>query len=251
MSGVSTNTAAKRGTASSPGRRRRPRRHAPAVRARCPPAGSPRGWPPRSPRCTGRRCVVHHDGQRAVVHQQRLEALHQRRLRRRGRGGSGWGNVGIGRFHVGLNRRHGPHHAPNWRRPGVNGQAGRRPGPGPGCQGSRGHDRGGHRMKASLRLLLLVVLATLAADQVTKYLAVAHLTDALDGRTGLARRAGLLLRAEPGQRPAGEGVHRPHHPALPLHRGLLALPLRGEPGRRLGPVLQPARGRAPAPSSTW
>ncbi|HEX8705790.1 MAG TPA: signal peptidase II [Myxococcaceae bacterium] len=43
-------------------------------------------------------------------------------------------------------------------------------------------------MKNSLRVLIVVALTTLAADQVTKYLAVAHLTDALDGRVGLAER---------------------------------------------------------------
>jgi signal peptidase II len=40
----------------------------------------------------------------------------------------------------------------------------------------------------NLRLLVLVALSILAADQVTKYLAVANLTDALDGRTGLLAR---------------------------------------------------------------
>jgi len=43
-------------------------------------------------------------------------------------------------------------------------------------------------MKNSLRLLVIVALTTLAADQVTKYLAVANLTDALDGRVGLTDR---------------------------------------------------------------
>ena len=41
---------------------------------------------------------------------------------------------------------------------------------------------------SSLRLLLLLALATLAADQVTKYLAVSELTTALDGREGAAAR---------------------------------------------------------------
>ena len=44
-------------------------------------------------------------------------------------------------------------------------------------------------MKASTpRLLLMLVLATLAADQVTKYLAVSRLTTALHGREGVAAR---------------------------------------------------------------
>ena len=44
-------------------------------------------------------------------------------------------------------------------------------------------------MKASTpRLLLMLVLATLAADQVTKYLAVSRLTTALEGREGVAAR---------------------------------------------------------------
>jgi signal peptidase II len=47
-------------------------------------------------------------------------------------------------------------------------------------------------MMNRFRVLILVVLATLAADQVTKYLAVAHLTEALDGRTGLARLEGFF-----------------------------------------------------------
>jgi signal peptidase II len=42
----------------------------------------------------------------------------------------------------------------------------------------------------NLRLLVLVALSTLAADQVTKYLAVSNLTDALDGRAGLLARVG-------------------------------------------------------------
>ncbi|MBF5045797.1 signal peptidase II [Aggregicoccus sp. 17bor-14] len=40
----------------------------------------------------------------------------------------------------------------------------------------------------ALGLLLSLVLATLAADQVTKYLAVSRLTTALDGREGVAAR---------------------------------------------------------------
>jgi signal peptidase II len=47
-------------------------------------------------------------------------------------------------------------------------------------------------MKHSLRILVVVALTTLAADQVTKYLAVAHLTEALDGQAGLERVEGFL-----------------------------------------------------------
>ncbi|MFE8604676.1 signal peptidase II [Archangium violaceum] len=47
-------------------------------------------------------------------------------------------------------------------------------------------------MMHRFRVLILVGLATLAADQVTKYLAVAHLTEALDGRTGFARVTGFV-----------------------------------------------------------
>jgi signal peptidase II len=46
---------------------------------------------------------------------------------------------------------------------------------------------------SSLRLLLTLALATLAADQVTKYLAVSELTTALEGREGVvARLEGFL-----------------------------------------------------------
>src|SRR5215218_2737844 len=45
----------------------------------------------------------------------------------------------------------------------------------------------------ALRLLLTLALATLAADQATKYLAVSRLTSALDGRVGaLARLEGFV-----------------------------------------------------------
>ncbi len=47
-------------------------------------------------------------------------------------------------------------------------------------------------MKKSLRLLLVIALSTLAVDQVTKFMAVANLTDALDGRQGLARLSGFF-----------------------------------------------------------
>ncbi|QAT88779.1 lipoprotein signal peptidase [Corallococcus coralloides] len=63
-------------------------------------------------------------------------------------------------------------------------------------------------MKASLRLLLVVVLAVLAADQVTKYLAVSRLTEALDGRSGLSRVSGFLSEQNLDNDPPVEGVFR-------------------------------------------
>ncbi|MCY1032866.1 signal peptidase II [Corallococcus sp. BB11-1] len=63
-------------------------------------------------------------------------------------------------------------------------------------------------MKASLRLLLVVVLAVLAADQVTKYLAVSRLTQALDGRDGLARVSGFLSEQNLDNDPPVEGEFR-------------------------------------------
>jgi signal peptidase II len=60
-------------------------------------------------------------------------------------------------------------------------------------------------MKNSLRFLLLVAFAVLAADQATKYLAVAHLTDALDGRTGLARVEGFLTEQNLDNQPPTQG----------------------------------------------
>ncbi|ADO75870.1 signal peptidase II [Stigmatella aurantiaca] len=69
-------------------------------------------------------------------------------------------------------------------------------------------------MKNSLRLLILVAFAVLAADQVTKYLAVARLTDALDGRTGLSRVQGFLTEQNLDNQPPAEGgryrATRPH-----------------------------------------
>jgi signal peptidase II len=63
-------------------------------------------------------------------------------------------------------------------------------------------------MKASLRLLIVVVLAVLAADQVTKYLAVSRLTEALDGRSGLARVTGFLSEQNLDNDPPVEGQFR-------------------------------------------
>ncbi|MFP2959586.1 signal peptidase II [Myxococcus sp. 1LA] len=59
-------------------------------------------------------------------------------------------------------------------------------------------------MKVSLRLLLLVIVAVLAADQVTKYLAVSRLTDALDGREGLSRVTGFFTEQNLDNRPPPE-----------------------------------------------
>lgn len=69
-------------------------------------------------------------------------------------------------------------------------------------------------MMHRFRVLILVGLATLAADQVTKYLAVAHLTEALDGRTGVARVEGFLSERNLDNYPPQAGVRslatRPH-----------------------------------------
>ncbi|AKF79251.1 peptidase A8 [Myxococcus fulvus 124B02] len=69
-------------------------------------------------------------------------------------------------------------------------------------------------MKASLRLLILVATTVLVADQVTKYLAVSRLTDALDGREGLARVTGYFtihnLDNDPPREDGERNVLRPH-----------------------------------------
>ncbi|NOJ80567.1 signal peptidase II [Myxococcus xanthus] len=59
-------------------------------------------------------------------------------------------------------------------------------------------------MKASHRFVLLLIVAVLAADQVTKYLAVSRLTDALDGREGLARVTGFVTEQNLDNRPPPE-----------------------------------------------
>ena len=58
------------------------------------------------------------------------------------------------------------------------------------------------------RVLIVVGLATLAADQVTKYLAVAHLTDALEGRAGVSRVTGFLSEKNLDNRPPREDGSR-------------------------------------------
>jgi signal peptidase II len=67
----------------------------------------------------------------------------------------------------------------------------------------------------NLRLLILVALGTLVADQLTKYLAVAHLTEALDGRTGLDRVTGFFSEQNLDNQPPVEGgrfrATRPYH----------------------------------------
>jgi len=60
-------------------------------------------------------------------------------------------------------------------------------------------------MKNSLRFLILVAFAVLAADQVTKYLAVARLMDALDGRTGVSRLQGFVSEQNLDNQPPTEG----------------------------------------------
>ncbi|MFL5358576.1 signal peptidase II [Archangium sp.] len=63
-------------------------------------------------------------------------------------------------------------------------------------------------MMHRFRVLILVGLATLAADQVTKYLAVAHLTEALDGRTGMARVEGFFSEQNLDNDPPVQGSRR-------------------------------------------
>jgi signal peptidase II len=65
----------------------------------------------------------------------------------------------------------------------------------------------------NLHFLVLVALSTLAADQVTKYLAVANLTEALDGRSGLARVGGFFSEQNlDNQPPAAGGRYRATRP---------------------------------------
>ncbi|HEX5752547.1 MAG TPA: signal peptidase II [Archangium sp.] len=63
-------------------------------------------------------------------------------------------------------------------------------------------------MMHRFRVLILVGLATLAADQVTKYLAVAHLTEALEGRTGFARVTGFVSEQNLDNSPPEPGKYR-------------------------------------------
>lgn len=67
----------------------------------------------------------------------------------------------------------------------------------------------------SLQVLLLVVSLTLVADQVTKYLAVARLTDVMDGREGLARVSAFLSERNLDNEPPVEGSRR--HNTRPYH----------------------------------
>lgn len=60
----------------------------------------------------------------------------------------------------------------------------------------------------ALGFLLIVVSLTLAADQVTKYLAVAHLTDVMDGRQGMARVSAFLQERNLDNDPPTEGARR-------------------------------------------
>ncbi len=63
-------------------------------------------------------------------------------------------------------------------------------------------------MPQRFRVLLLVGFATLAADQVTKYLAVSHLTGALEGRTGMDRLTGFVSEQNLDNDPPVEGARR-------------------------------------------
>jgi signal peptidase II len=63
-------------------------------------------------------------------------------------------------------------------------------------------------MMHRFHVLILVGLATLAADQATKYLAVAHLTEALEGRTGLTRVEGFLSERNLDNDPPQDGARR-------------------------------------------
>ncbi|MBU8895739.1 signal peptidase II [Corallococcus sp. M34] len=63
-------------------------------------------------------------------------------------------------------------------------------------------------MKASLRTLILVVLAVVLADQGTKYLAVSRLTDALEGQSGLARISAFVTEQNLDNDPPQEGGRR-------------------------------------------
>ena len=60
----------------------------------------------------------------------------------------------------------------------------------------------------ALGLLLLVASLTLVADQVTKYLAVAHLTDVMDGHQGSARVSAFLSERNLDNDPPTEGARR-------------------------------------------
>jgi len=60
----------------------------------------------------------------------------------------------------------------------------------------------------ALGLLLIVASLTLVADQVTKYLAVAHLTDVMDGRQGMARVSAFLSERNLDNDPPTEGARR-------------------------------------------
>jgi signal peptidase II len=64
-------------------------------------------------------------------------------------------------------------------------------------------------MTKRLRLFFALALATLAADQVTKYLAVSRLTSALDEREGLGARLGgfFTLHNLDNEPPTPEGIN--------------------------------------------
>lgn len=60
----------------------------------------------------------------------------------------------------------------------------------------------------ALRLFIVVASLTLVADQVTKYLAVAHLTDVMDGREGWARVSAFFTEKNLDNDPPMEGGRR-------------------------------------------
>ncbi|XXF78549.1 signal peptidase II [Myxococcaceae bacterium GXIMD 01537] len=69
--------------------------------------------------------------------------------------------------------------------------------------------------RRSIQFLVLVVFLILTADQVTKFLAVSHLTDVMDGREGLARVSAFLSERNLDNDPPMEGARRrntrPHY----------------------------------------
>lgn len=74
-------------------------------------------------------------------------------------------------------------------------------------------------MISRFRILFFVVFAALAADQVTKYLAVSHLTRALDGRSGLERLTGFFSEKNLDNRPAVPGAQSKAVRSVPVVDG--------------------------------
>ena len=100
------------------------------------------------------------------------------------------------------------------------------------------------------RVLLLVGLATLAADQATKYLAVSHLTGALEGRSGLARVEGFVSEQNLEDDPPVAGAARrttPPYRFIGTTGTSGTWRTRAPPGAGSPPSPSPSAG----PSSTW